>query len=223
VKKVLIVDDTPQGILALRQILTQPYIAVLEANSGRQALEIHRRECVDLIVMDLNMPGMDGEQATRAIRADGTLRHVSILLFSEHARPATRERCLAAGANDFLPKPFRGMELLMRVGQLLDVAPRRDTKLLAHVEVHQHGALADRFVARILNLSTSGMLLDADVPLELGREVVIKFFVPGSHAEVRVAAKVVRRAEGQGSVRWGVRFVKVDEATRRTLDAYVHR
>ena len=70
----LIVDDTPGGLDPLREILTQPQFTVIEATSGRQALEIHRKEQVDLIIMDLQMRGMDGEQVTRAIRGEKALR-----------------------------------------------------------------------------------------------------------------------------------------------------
>ena len=124
-KKVLIVDDTPGGLAVLREMLSRPFITLLEASSGRQALEIHRRENVDLIVLDLRMPGMDGDWVARTIRADAAMRHVSILMFADNGREATRERCLSAGANDFVSKPFQTAELMARVGHLLDIAPRK--------------------------------------------------------------------------------------------------
>ncbi len=221
-KKVLIVDDTPQGLLALRELLNQPTMTVFEASSGRQALDVHRREHVDLIVMDLKMPGMDGEQVTRAIRADPDLRQVSILLFCERASASTRDRCVAAGANDFLPKPFMRMELLTRIGQLLEVAARKNTRLLAHMEVPQGGNV-DRYVARIVNVSATGMLLEVDAPLDIGREIVVKFFVPGGHEQVEATARIVRRADYQGAARWGVRFSRLDETMRQVLRNYVAR
>src|SRR6476659_4390931 len=97
-KKVLIVDDTPGGAAPIREILMRAAWTALEATSGRQALEIHRRERSDLIIMDVEMRGLDGEQVTRTIRADPSLRDVSILLFSDTARRGLREHCLAAGA-----------------------------------------------------------------------------------------------------------------------------
>jgi response regulator RpfG family c-di-GMP phosphodiesterase len=172
--------------------------------------------------MDVKMQGMDGEQVTRAIRSDATLRHVSILLLCEHPRPTTRQSCLDAGASDFLSKPFRSADLLTRVRQLLEVAPRKSTKLLAHIELQQ-GAPVERIVARILNVSTTGMLLETDIPLEIGRDLVVKFFVPGNHAQLQASARVVRRADSHGALRSGIRFTKVDDATRRVLTAYVNK
>ena len=219
-KKVLIVDDTPNGLAFLREIVTQPHLTVFEANSGRQALEVHRRERVDLIIMDLQMPGMDGEQVTRTIRADRAMRDVSILLFSD-PRPGLRERCLASGANDFIPKPFKNKELMARVSPLINVPTRKHTALLAHVNVEGDGPEVEPFVARIVNLSTSGLLLESDVPLTEGRTVCVKFFVPGASAQVTATATVARRTAVGGAVRWGVRFTALNHAARRVLRDYV--
>jgi CheY-like chemotaxis protein len=220
-KKVLIVDDTPGGLAFLRDMVAQAPFTVFEAISGRQAVEIHRRERVHLIVMDLQMPGMDGEQVTRTIRADRTLRDVSILLVTENARPGLRERCLAAGANDFLVKPFKNTDLIARVSPLLTVAARKHTALLAHVEVADNGPAIEPFVARVVNLSTSGLLLEATVPLSEGRLVCAKFFVPGAAAQISTTGKVARRANAGGAVRWGVRFTALDLAARRIIRDYV--
>src|SRR4051794_31771780 len=99
-KKVIIVDDARQGLVDLRDILARPFTTLFEATSGRQAIDIHRREKTDLIVLDFAMPGMDGEAVARAIRADAAMRHVSIMMFSEDARHAVRRRALNAGANE---------------------------------------------------------------------------------------------------------------------------
>jgi CheY-like chemotaxis protein len=220
-KKVLLVDDAPGGLAALREVVTQPYVTVFEAISGRQALEIHRRERVDLIVMDLQMPGMDGEQTTRALRADRALRDVSILLISDHSRAGLRERCMAAGANDFLAKPFRNTDLAARISPLLNVATRKHTALLAHVDVTDPGPAVEPFVARIVNLSTSGLLLEGDVRPGEGRTVCVKFFVPGATAQISAAATVTRHVDAAGAVRWGARFTTLDLAARRTIRDYV--
>lgn len=220
-KRVLIVDDSPGGLALLRDILAQPHLTVIEASSGRQALEIHRREPVDLIIMDVQMAGLDGAQVTRTIRGDNTMRAVSILLFADSPRVGLRERCFTSGANDFIEKPFTSTELMSRVWPLVNVAPRKHTALLAHVIVEDDGPTIEPFVARIVNLSTSGLLLEADVPLTEGRNVRVKFFVPGSTAQVGAAATITRRTKVGGAVRWGVRFTTLDQTTRQVLRDYI--
>ncbi len=221
-KTILIVDDTPLGLAALRQALARPGITVLEANSGRMALEVHRRERVDLIVIDLSMPGLDGLEVTRRIRADATLRAVSILMFSDNARDTTRRRCLDAGANAFLSTPFENAELLARVLQLLDVATRKNTQLLAQVEVRGGGTSIAPFIGRILNLSVSGLLLEAEPRLEVGHELAITFFVPGGQTQAKADGRVVRRVTGHES-RWGLRFTTLDPLGRQALKEYIDR
>ena len=222
-KKILIVDDTPQGLAALRGIVERPLVTVLEANSGRVALQIHRLEHVDLIVLDLQMPGLSGDEVARTIRKDSVLRDVSILMFAEDGRAATRERCMAAGANDFLSKPFKPAELATRISQLLDVAARKDTQLLAQVEVRDGGPSPAPFIGRILNLSSTGLLLEADVPLEVGCELELTFFIPGTRTQARAVARVVRRANRREPARWGLRFATLAESGRRALMEYVGR
>src|SRR6266700_3298863 len=156
-KKILIVDDTPEGLVLLRGLVERPLVTVFEANSGRAALQAHRREHADLILLDLQMPGLSGDEVARTIRADSALRDVSILMFADDARAASRERCMAAGANDFLSKPFKPAELAAHISQLLDVAVRKNTQLLAQVEVRDGGPSLAPFIGRILNLSSTGL------------------------------------------------------------------
>ncbi len=220
-KKVLIADETLQGILVLREILARPFIKLLETSSGRQVIEIHRRENVDLIVMALAMPGMNGDMVTRTIRANAVMRHTSILMFSDDAGEATRERCLAAGANGFVSKPFRTGDLMTRVARLLDIADRKNTQLLAHVDVLGGAPEIGQFVGRIVNLSATGLLLETDAPLDVGRELSLTFFVPGSRKQARTKARVVRRVDAQNAVRWGVRFTELNDDGRQALLHYV--
>jgi two-component system, cell cycle response regulator len=220
-KKVLIVDGTESDLALLRQIVTLARFTVFEANSGVQALKIHRQEHVDLIVMDLQTPGMDGEQVTRTIRAERTRRTVSILLFADRSRPGLRERCLAAGANDFVSKPFKNADLLARFESLMNIGVRKQTALLAHVKAEDAEADVKPFVARIVNVSATGLLLEANESLATGRRVRVKFFVPGSTAQISASATVVRRADAGGTVRWGVRFTSLDDSARRIILDYV--
>jgi hypothetical protein len=167
------------------------------------------------------MTGMDGESVIRTIRASAPMRHVSILMFSDDPRDAVRERCLAAGANDFVSRPFHSADVMARVARLLDVADRKKTQLLAHVDVRGGTPAIDQFVARIVNLSATGLLLEAEAPLEIGRELSLSFFVPGTRTRARVIAVVVRHVEAQNATRWGVRFTTLDETARQALKHYV--
>ena len=88
---------------------------------GHEAVDVYRRDVFDLVLMDWQMPGLDGLQATRLIRAIETelgRPRVPVLALTAHASPGDRERCLAAGMDDYLAKPFESAELLDRMRRL---------------------------------------------------------------------------------------------------------
>ena len=85
------------------------------AVNGREALELVQREQFDVVVMDVQMPEMDGVEATRRIRADGRFNELPIIALTAHALGEERERCLAGGMSAFLSKPFKAHELFAAV------------------------------------------------------------------------------------------------------------
>jgi len=92
---------------------------VLAASSGREAIDVCRRGMPDLVIMDVQMPGMSGLQATGAIRAMSGGTEVPILALTAQAMAGDRERILAAGVDDYLPKPVAPRELRAKVTHLI--------------------------------------------------------------------------------------------------------
>jgi hypothetical protein len=77
------------------------------------------------------------------------------------------------------------------------------------------------FIGQILNLSASGLMLESDAPLDINHEVSISFFVPGTQTRATAAACVVRRVNGDGVPRWGLRFAVLEPAVRQAVNLYV--
>jgi CheY-like chemotaxis protein len=117
-RKVLIVDDDARNIFALTTVLEGQEMEVLSATNGRQAIELIR-ETPDLsmVLMDIMMPEMDGFQTMREIRSDLRFRNLPMLALTAKAMKGDRERCLDAGASDYIAKPVNTDQLfsLMRV------------------------------------------------------------------------------------------------------------
>src|SRR6202023_94299 len=92
---------------------------------GREALAAHKRETVDLVLMDIQMPEMDGFAATAAIRQKEKVTggHVPIRALTAHAMKGDRERCLAAGMDAYVTKPLRVEELFEAIARLVPVGP----------------------------------------------------------------------------------------------------
>ena len=116
---ILVVDDSPDiRILVKRILLTNGY-SVLEAASGVEAVQLARRHCPDLIVLDLNLPGMDGLEATRQMRADPALEDVPILAMTAYAVASTAALARRAGCQQVIFKPFDFDHLIDEVTALL--------------------------------------------------------------------------------------------------------
>lgn len=104
-KKVLLVEDNSINQQVASEILQSAGIAVVIANNGRQALEIIGSEKFDAVLMDLQMPEMDGFEATRVLRSLPAYANLPIIAMTAHAMSGDRERCLEAGMDDHTPKP----------------------------------------------------------------------------------------------------------------------
>ncbi|QNH03241.1 response regulator [Pseudomonas sediminis] len=109
--RVLLVEDNPVNQMVAKGMLGKLGYQVLVAGHGGEALEVLEQEPVDLILMDCNMPVMDGYEASRRIRSNGRWPELPIVALTANALSDERERCRAAGMNDYLAKPFRREEL----------------------------------------------------------------------------------------------------------------
>jgi CheY-like chemotaxis protein len=112
-RKVLVVDDDARNIFALTTVLENQEMEVLSATNGRQAIEIIQ-ETPDLgvVLMDIMMPEMDGYETMREIRRDSMFRMLPILALTAKAMKGDREKCLQAGASDYIAKPVNTDQLL---------------------------------------------------------------------------------------------------------------
>jgi two-component system cell cycle response regulator DivK len=119
-KRILIVEDNPLNLELLRDILSAEGYDVLEAADGPTGVAIARLERPALILMDLQLPGLDGLQATRQIRADPNLRDVPIVAVTAHAMKGDDERARAAGCDGFIPKPIQVREFVRAVLEFLN-------------------------------------------------------------------------------------------------------
>ena len=118
--KVLVVDDDYRNVFALTALLERGHAEVIGAESGPAALAaLELTADIDLVLMDIMMPGMDGYAAMRAIRAIDRFRALPILAVTGKVVAGERDRCITAGANDYVPKPVDTIELLAAIGPWL--------------------------------------------------------------------------------------------------------
>ncbi|RYZ53172.1 MAG: response regulator, partial [Proteobacteria bacterium] len=113
--RVLLAEDSPDGAVLVSRILSRAEVSVSIATNGFEVLELFKRQSFDLILMDVQMPGMDGLEATRVLRDSGVT--IPILALTAHALPEERRRSFEAGCNAHLTKPIDKKALLAAVQQ----------------------------------------------------------------------------------------------------------
>jgi signal transduction histidine kinase/CheY-like chemotaxis protein len=109
--RILLVEDNPVNQLVAKGMLSKLGCVVTVAAHGAESLDLLERSSFDLVLMDCNMPVMDGYEASRQIRRSGRWPDLPIVALTANAMPEERERCRAAGMSDYLAKPFRREEL----------------------------------------------------------------------------------------------------------------
>lgn len=118
---ILVVDDSATNRLMLRDILVYHGYDVLEAQTGEEGILLVKEAAPDIVLMDIQMPLMDGVAATAIIRNDQAAKHIKIIAITSMAMKGDRERILAAGFDDYIAKPIDTRELPKRIDKILAV------------------------------------------------------------------------------------------------------
>jgi signal transduction histidine kinase/CheY-like chemotaxis protein len=118
--RILVAEDNPVNQVLVRRLMERHGCSVVGADSGRRALEALERQTFDLVLMDVQMPTMDGFEATSAIRERErvTGQHLPVIAMTAHAMAGDRERCIAAGMDGYVAKPIRASELIKEIHRL---------------------------------------------------------------------------------------------------------
>ena len=118
-KVILIVEDEPKNLKLLRDLLRVSGYTTIEATDGEQGVELAKARKPDLILMDIQMPVMDGLEATRILKADATTKNIPVLALTSYAMKGDKEKILEAGCDGYLAKPLDIKELLKKVTEYL--------------------------------------------------------------------------------------------------------
>jgi two-component system cell cycle response regulator len=141
--RVLVVDDIDANVKLLEARLTADYFEVRTARSGREALEICANERADVVLLDVMMPGMDGFEVCRRLKAETRTRHIPVIMVTALDQPADRVRGFEAGADDFLTKPVDDVALVKRVRNLARLKMLTDEMLMRASTEEQLGFAGD--------------------------------------------------------------------------------
>jgi len=118
-KRILLVEDQEDGRRIVRDLLASSDYALLEAKTGEEGLALAEREEPDLILMDIQLPGLDGYEVTRRIKMNAALSHIPIIAVTSYALSGDEQKAYAAGCDDYVAKPFSPRALMAKIREYL--------------------------------------------------------------------------------------------------------
>jgi two-component system cell cycle response regulator DivK len=121
--KILYIEDNPQNMRLVRKILKHAGYDVIEAEDGASGLKVAIDEMPDLILMDINLPDIDGLEVTAQLKKNSAMQAIPIIALTANAMVGDREKALEAGCDGYLPKPINRQELLNVVQEFVGDVP----------------------------------------------------------------------------------------------------
>ncbi|MEW6658994.1 MAG: response regulator [Thermodesulfobacteriota bacterium] len=144
--RILLVDDEPVNVALLEAVLVSRGYEVLPARNGPEALDLVREENIDLILLDIMMPGMDGFEVCRRIKGDEYLRDIPIIMLTALHSKEDRIQGIESGADDFISKPFDQGEVLARIRMLLKMREINESLRSAYYHINLLGSLGESMI-----------------------------------------------------------------------------
>jgi CheY-like chemotaxis protein len=218
--KILLVDDMRHFLDLTQSFLSRAECSLLTANTGLEAIKVARSESPDLIVLDIEMPEMNGIEACRIIKADPTMRRIPVVMLTSLSKEAEARK---AGADHFLKKPIDEETFLREIKKFLPILERQEPRIAS--DLAAEAELDGRAQAvRVLDLSKSGAFL-ANLPSlpAIADQFAVTIHLPmedGSTKQINARAVVVRQVPGRGV---GVRFLELSSGARIFVNEYLTR
>ena len=215
IPKILLVDDVRLFLAIEKGLLEQSPVEILTSNDGEDALQIIRRERPALVVMDINMPRMDGIACCRAIKSDSDLASTPVMIVTNASSVDDVQQSWKAGCDDFIVKPIDGKLFLEKAHRFLNVIDRRRKRVLFQTEVALQ--VKGRIITgNSVDLSYMGMYVASSHLPEVGDSLVLSFrLLDTSPAMTVVRGRVVWINHGDGRFKqdypsgFGVEFLEI--------------
>ncbi len=179
--RVLVVDDMLPNLKLLEAKLSREYYEVITAQNGLACLEMAKKYSPDIILLDIMMPGMDGFETCRALRADSDLAHIPVIMVTALSEKEDRVHGLEAGADDFLTKPLNDTALFARVRSLVRLKVMMDELRLRGVTSYDLGLNHEG--SNIGSISESKILLIDDDAIQ-SNQLILKLSSVNKHIKL---------------------------------------
>lgn len=227
-KKILLVDDVNLFIELEKTFLQRKdAFEILTAISGEEALEVVETERPDLVYMDLHMPGMNGDECCRRIKAAEFSRNTTVIMVASAGSDADRALCLDAGCDGVITKPINRTMFLSFATKYLEVNERKEPRYASHIKIkfgEQRNMLLTDYT---VNINTGGLFLSTSKLFPVGTLLFIELSLPGVDKIVSCNARVAWVNEGMPPLKrdlpvgMGLGFVRISLDEMNAIRDYI--
>ncbi len=217
--KILLVDDMRSFLDLEATFLSRAECRLLTASTGLEAIRVARIEKPDLVVLDIEMPEMNGIQACRILKSDSVTSRIPVIVLSSMQMEDEARR---AGASHFLRKPIDEPTFLAEVKKFLPIVERAETRVAVEAPVTLRGD-GEPYEARLVNLSTTGFYVATGRRHPIGARLDVSFSLPRDPAVQPVAGEALVVWHGDDPPGFGCRFRQVSSTARLVVGDWVER
>jgi uncharacterized protein (TIGR02266 family) len=226
-KKVVLADDVELFLMLENTFFNREEFEMITARSGREVLKVIREAKPDLVFMDLDMPGMNGDECCRVVKMDDLNRHVPVIMVTGGERKEAVERCRNAGCDGIVFRPINRGDLLAVSMKFLQVQERGAQRFNTRLAVNYGVMSSELLKVYSMDLNSGGIFLSSDNPLEINTMFYVEFILPETDHTIRCQARVawVNQLESpkkpQLPAGMGVQFLSLSQADKEAIERYI--
>ncbi len=221
-KKILLVDDVKLFLKLEETFFKRTGCSIITADSGEKALDMASSQSPDLILLDLIMPDMMGDEVIKKLRENETTKDIPIMVVSTSADGSDVKKCLEAGAQEYVTKPINAQELLAKAANILNIPHRVHFRVPVSIEVS--GEAEDRvFTGFSRNISQGGILVDCSESIAPNSIATLSLPILSDGGELRMLGRVARseRDESTKTFLLGIQFFNLTKGQDQELNNFI--
>lgn len=226
-KKILIVDDSNFFIEIEKAFLKRTDCLILSANNGVEALEVVQKEKPDLILLDLYMKEMKGDECCRLIKEDENLAHIPVIMVTSASHLGDRSKAVAAGCDDYLTKPVSKADLLRKVKKYIDLPVRSQTRAPIYSKA-SYISCGKEYIGHVYVIGEGGLYIKGGKVLPVGEIVKLIFTIADIADRVELEGKIVWNTDERHSYPieltpgMGIQFTNVSDEDLKAIKTYIN-
>ncbi|MDH3975650.1 MAG: response regulator [Deltaproteobacteria bacterium] len=224
---ILLVDDVDFTLEIEKKTLERTGCTVLTAKSGAEALEVIGKIRPNLILMDIYMPGMKGDECCKIIKENPQYKDIPIIFTTTAGWEEAKQKCDTSGCDGVITKPFKGYELFREIKRFIKLGEREQIRVSCSSEITF--IIAGReHKGKIHDISSGGLFIESKYLPQKGNRAELIFLLPGRERKIKARAEVVRvvergsllnSEEGRG---FGIHFLDLSEDAQAAVNEYVY-